>query len=173
MTYHELVNKVKKALTAVDASSVSEHVAVQVNVTGEAEGIFYIEAADGKLAVEPYDYVDRDVLLTVSEETLLAVAAGKQTLEAAVAEGAVAFEGDYGKAMLLNNVLAQLQVKKTRKTPAKKAAAKEETAAEAAPAKRKCGRQKKAAEVVPAAPAAEAKPAVKKTTKTKKATKAE
>lgn len=126
MTYQELVKKVNKALTAVDASAISEHIAVQVNVTGDAEGAFYIEAADGKLAVEPYDYVDRDAMLTASAEDLLAVAAGKLTLEAGVAEGKLALEGNYDKLMMLNTVFAQLPVKKTRKPAAKKTADKTE-----------------------------------------------
>lgn len=186
MTYFELVEKVQKALSDADASSISEHIAVQVNVTGEAEGAFYIEAADGKLNVEPYDYVDRDALLTVSEETLLQVAAGKTTLLAAAMTGKVAFEGNYDKAMQLNDVLTAA-TKKAKKTATKKAAAPKKTAAkkavkeekteEAAAPKRKCTRTKKAetAAEAPAAeaPAAEAKPAAKKTTRTKKAAKAE
>lgn len=187
MTYHELVEKVNAALTAVDASSVSEHVAVQVNVTGEAAGAFYIEVAEGKVAVEPWEYYDRDALVTASEEDILAVAAGKLNLESAIAEGKIAFEGDYSKAMLLNGIFAQLPVAKAKKTAAKKTttkktAAPKKTAAkktavkeekeEAAPAKRKTTRTKKAAETAEAA-AAEATPAAKKTRTTKKAAKAE
>lgn len=162
MTYHELVEKVSKALTAVDAAAVSEHIAVQVNVTGEAEGAFYIEVADGKLTVEPYDYVDRDAMLTASAEDLLAVAAGKLSLEAGIAEGKLAHEGSYEKVMLLNNVFAQLPVKKKRAAAKKttKAAAEKETAAKPA-AKRT--RAKKTVETEEKA--AETKPA-KKTTKT-------
>ncbi len=168
MTYHELVKNVQDTLTAVDASAVSEHIAVQVNITGEAEGIFYIEATDGKLNVEPYDYVDRDAMVTVSEEILLAVMAGKQNVEQAVADGSIYFEGNYDKMMMLSAVFAQLPVKKTRKPAAKKAAAKKP--AEKKPAAKKTTAKKAAAkaDVVEAAPAAEAKPAAKKTTRTKK-----
>ncbi len=193
MTYHELVKKVKDTLTAADASAISEHIAVQVNVTGEAEGIFYIEAADGKLAVEPYDYVDRDALVAASEESILAVMAGKLNVEQAIADGTVYFEGNGDKMAMLSTVFAQLPVKKTRKPAAKKTAAEKkptakkpaakkttkktaakedtaeviaapvETPAEAVPAKRRCTRTKKTEA------AAETKPAAKKTTrKTKK-----
>lgn len=167
MTYHELVEKVKKAMTAVDASAVSEHIAVQVNVTGDAEGAFYIEVADGKLAVEPYDYIDRDAMLTASAEDLLAVAAGKLSLEAGIAEGKLAHEGSYEKTMALNNVLAQLPVKKKRAAAKKtaKAAADKETAAK--PAAKKT-RAKKAAAETEVEVKAEAKPA-KKTAKAKAA----
>ncbi len=167
MTYQDLVKKVGKALTAVDASAVSEHIAVQVNVVGEAEGAFYIEVADGKLAVEPYDYVDRDALLTAAAKDLVAVSAGKLSLEAALSDGTMTCEGNYDKLMVLGGVFAQLPVKKAakprakkaetadaaalvekaekpaKKTRAKKCAAKTEDAAAEAPAKKT--RAKKAA----------------------------
>ncbi len=171
MTYHELVKNVKDTLAAVDASAVSEHIAVQVNVTGEAEGIFYIEAADGKLNVEPYDYVDRDALVAASEDILLAVMAGKQNVEQAVADGSIYFEGNYDKMMMLSAVFAQLPVKKTRKPAAKKTAAAKKPAAKKPAAKKtttkKAAAKTDAAEAV-AAPAVEEKPAAKKTTRTKK-----
>lgn len=190
MTYQELVKKVSKALTAADASGISEHVAVQVNVTGEAEGWFYIEVSDGKLAVEPYTYDDKDACMTVSGEDMLALSAGKLAVEQGLSEGRLLVDGNYDKFMMLSAVFAQMPVKKTRKpaakktadAPAKKTAAKKpaakKTAAkkaadeaetfvapiaeEAAPAKRKCGRPKKSET---AAKATEKKPAAKKTAK--------
>ncbi len=192
MTYQELVKKVSKALTAADASGISEHVAVQVNVTGEAEGWFYIEAAEGKLNVEPYTYDDKDAALTASGEDILALSAGKLALEQGLSEGRLTVEGNYDKFMLLSGVFAQLPVKKTRKSAAKKTEEKAEkkpaakktatrktaakkTAEETetfvapiaeeaapAPAKRRCGRPKKS-ETAEKAPAK--KTATKKTTK--------
>ncbi len=190
MTYQELVKKVSKALTAADASGISEHVAVQVNVTGEAEGWFYIEVSGGKLVVEPYTYDDKDASMTASGEDVLALSAGKLAVEQGLSEGRLLVDGNYDKFMMLSAVFAQLPVKKTRKpaakktadAPAKKTAAKKpaakKTAAkkaadetetfvapiaeEAAPAKRKCGRPKKSET---AAKTTEKKPAAKKTAK--------
>ena len=118
MTYQELVKKVQTALKKADASAVAEHIAAQVNVTGEAEGAFYIEINEGKFVVEPYDYNDRDFLLTADEAEILAVAQGKKTLEAAVTEGTVAHEGDWDKTLLLSNAIPAAK-KTTRKTKAK------------------------------------------------------
>ena len=87
MTYQELVKKVQTALVKADASKIEDHIAVQVNVTGEAEGAFYMEIADRVLYVEPYDYNDRDTLLTADGAVVLAIAQSKTTLDAAVAEG--------------------------------------------------------------------------------------
>ncbi len=197
MTYEKMFEKVKKALTAADASGIGEHVAVQVNVTGEAEGWFYIEAADGKLNIEPYTYDDRDAFLTASGEDLVALSAGKLALEQGLAEGKLVVEGNYDKFMLLSAVFAQMPVKKTRKPAAKKAADKTEekpaakkTAAKKTTAKKTAKKAEETAEtfVAPiteeAAPApakrkcgrpkkseTAAKPAAKKTTEKKTAAK--
>jgi len=105
MTYPELVKKVQTALKKADASAVAEHIAAQVNVTGEAEGAFYIEIIDGTIKAEPYDYNDRDFLLTADEAEILAVAQGKKTLESAIVEGAIAHEGDWEKTLTLGSVI--------------------------------------------------------------------
>lgn len=131
MTYHELVKKVQTALAKADASKVEEHIAVQVNVTGEAEGAFYMEISGGVLYVAPYDYNDRDALLTGDGADVLAVAQGKVSLEAAIADGKLTQEGNHEKALLLGSTIP------AKKTPGRKPAAKKEGAAPAeAPKKR-------------------------------------
>ncbi len=189
MTYHELVKKVQTALAKADASKVEEHIAVQVNVTGEAEGAFYMEISGGVLYVAPYDYNDRDALLTADGAEVLALAQGKLQMEAAIAEGKVACEGNYDKVMTLaatipvkkaaarkKAVVAEAAVAETvevaaetvetvaeqpKKRGRKPADAKTETAA-GQPKKR--GRKSAAAKKADA-PADEKKPAGKKTTR--------
>ncbi|HAJ98306.1 MAG TPA: hypothetical protein DCO72_11295 [Ruminococcus sp.] len=139
MTYHELVAKVQAALAKADASKVENHIAVQVNVTGEAEGAFYMEISGGVLYVAPFDYNDRDALLTADGAEVLNVAQGKITLENAIKEGKIAHEGNWDKTLELSAVIP---VKKTRKATAKvveevkeKAEAKAEEAKEKVEAK--------------------------------------
>lgn len=179
MTYHELVKKVQTALAKADASKIEEHIAVQVNVTGEAEGAFYMEISGGVLYVAPYDYNDRDALLTADGADVLAVAQGKISLEAAIAEGKVAHEGNYDKTLALGSAIPEKKaaVKKTAAT--KKAVAPAEAAPvaetapvaeEAAPAPKKRGRKPKAAAETAAAAAPKAT-AAKKTAAAKKTTK--
>ena len=62
MTYADMFSKVKGLFMESDVSDISEHLAFQFNITGEAEGIFYAEVKDGVLAVEPYEYFDRDAI---------------------------------------------------------------------------------------------------------------
>ncbi|MDE6132393.1 MAG: SCP2 sterol-binding domain-containing protein, partial [Oscillospiraceae bacterium] len=73
MTYEEIFEKSKKLILKNDASGIEGHLAVQVDITGEGEGAFYIELNDGKLAVEPYEYYDRDCKLIISGEDFLSV----------------------------------------------------------------------------------------------------
>ena len=70
MTYEQIVSKVKAKYADADASSLSGTVAIQINLTGKnVEGIFYIEAKDGKVNVEDFPllmHVD-DILTNKAE----------------------------------------------------------------------------------------------------------
>ena len=104
MTYEEIVAKAKSIYENADASKVQEHVAIQFNVTGEGAGAFYLEIKEGKAVVEPYEYYDRDVLVTTTAEVLLKIATGKLGLEKAYLTGKLHAEGNLGKALLLKEV---------------------------------------------------------------------
>ena len=77
MTYQELVSKLKDTYQEKDASKISEHLAIQFNIQGEAEGALYLEIANGQLHVEPYEYYDRDSLFICSAKTLFQIVDGK------------------------------------------------------------------------------------------------
>jgi putative sterol carrier protein len=131
MTYEELVKLAKKTYEKADASAVKEHVAIQFNVTGEAEGAFYLEVKDGKVSVEPYEYYDRDVIVTAEDTVLAQIANGKLGLEAAYLSGKIKAEGNLKKALLLKELKEA-----AKKAPAKKEAAPKKEAAKKAPAKK-------------------------------------
>ena len=121
MTYEDLVKQVKDIAEATDASKIQEHEAFQFNIEGEAEGAFYLEVRDGKADVEPYEYHDRDVLITSTADTLLQIMEGKLDPIAAYTLHKIRVEGDLGKALLLKEVVG----KKPKKKAAKKATKKE------------------------------------------------
>lgn len=104
MTYEEIVASVKAAYADIDASQISEHVAFQFNVTGEGEGAFYVEIKDGKVNVEPYEYYDRDILVTASADTVMGLVNGKIDPVKAYLIGRLKAEGDLGKAALLKQI---------------------------------------------------------------------
>ena len=105
MTYEELVKKIKAAAKKADASSVKEHVAFQFNVTGEAAGAFYLEIKDGNINVEPYEYYDRDVLITSSADNIIKIMTGKLDPVMAFTLQKIKVEGDLGKALILKSVI--------------------------------------------------------------------
>lgn len=107
MTYEELVKQVKDIAEGADAGSVGGHVAFQFNIRGEAEGAFYLEIKDGKAVVEPYEYYDRDVLVSCTAETLLKIVEGKLDPIFAFTTKKIGVEGDLGKALLLKEVVGK------------------------------------------------------------------
>ena len=80
MTYEKIVEKVKKALAKADVSEVKEHLAVQVDVYGEGEGAFYIEAKDDKVNVQPYEFFDHDLRIRCTGDEIVALAEGKKKI---------------------------------------------------------------------------------------------
>ena len=131
MTFIEAFDKVKATMAGADASVIEGHLAIQVNFSDEdANGICYIEVADGQLYVEPYDYYDRDAIITVNSKDLVRVMSGRLGLEKAIEKGVVAVEG---------NLEAALELKKLAKKVTKKTAAKTE---EAPVKKTRCAKKK-------------------------------
>ena len=123
MTYEELVQKIKDIADASDASKIQDHVAFQFNIEGEAEGAFYLDIKDGKADVQPYEYYDRDVLITSTADTLLEIMDGTLDPVLAFTINKIRVEGDLGKALLLKEVVGQ---KKEKKKKAEKKSGKKE-----------------------------------------------
>ena len=112
MTYEELVQRVKDIAESADAGAVQEHVAFQFNIEGEAEGAFYLDIRDGRANVEPYEYYDRDVLITCTAQTLLDIVEGRMDPVLAYSIQKIKVDGDLGKALLLKEVVGQKKAKK-------------------------------------------------------------
>lgn len=94
MKYEELVARVREAMKLAKVSRQVGHVAFQFNVEGEAEGIFYLEIADGKVNVEPYEYYDRDIIIVATAEVIVQMLEGKLTPRVAYTNGQVRVYGD-------------------------------------------------------------------------------
>ena len=54
-----VVTKLRKLAENADVSNV-DFLAVQVNLTDQDPGVFYVEVKDHKINIEPYDYHDRN-----------------------------------------------------------------------------------------------------------------
>lgn len=99
MTYAEFFSEIKSDFMGADVSDITEHLAYQFNITGEASGIFYVEVKEGKLYVEPYEYYDRDVMFTCSADTLRDMARGKLDPVFAFTIQKLKVEGNFDKAL--------------------------------------------------------------------------
>lgn len=98
MTFNEIVEKVRAKAEVTDASDV-DFLAVQVNLTGDDGGVFYIEVKNGNKSVMPYEYIDRSCAVTMSPEDFLKLMDGKLDPVAAFTKGKLKVEGDLGKAL--------------------------------------------------------------------------
>ena len=105
MTYQEMFGRVEQLLAAADASGIGEHLAFQFNITGEGAGAFYLEVKDGAVSVQPYEYHDRDVEITISDENFQKLIDGKLDPVAAFTFGKLKAQGDLGKALELKKLI--------------------------------------------------------------------
>ena len=105
MTYEEVVKEAQRIAAKGDASGIKEHLAVQYNLTGEGEGAFYMEVKDGRIDVQPYDYNDRDILVTADARTILDMMSGKLDAVKAYLTHKITAEGELGKADILKKII--------------------------------------------------------------------
>lgn len=122
MTYEEIVAKAKKEFGTADVSNYEGHLALQINVTGEGEGIFYAEITDGKLFIEPYDYKDNDAVLTADGGDIVSIFSGLLDPVEAFENGLLSVTGDISKALSIQPVIENN--KKASKKTTKKSTAK-------------------------------------------------
>ena len=105
MTYQQIVDRVRDVFEYADARNIFEHIAIQVNITGEGSGIMYVEVAQRQVTVEPYDYYDRDGLITIDSSVLLDICDKKYTLASAYRKGMLSYQGNERKFLAcLNNI---------------------------------------------------------------------
>ena len=101
----ELFQQVKTRFLGADVSQVSDPTRIQINLTGQAAGTFYVEMKGGHLAIEPYEYHDRDVEITVSDENFWKIVERKLDPVAAFTFGKLKAQGDLGKALELKKLI--------------------------------------------------------------------
>lgn len=109
MTYAEYFASVKHDFLDADVSDITEHLAYQFNITGEASGIFYVEVKEGKLSVEPYEYYDRDAMFTATAKTFQDIVDGKLDPVVAFTLQKLKVEGNFDKALKLNELIKRRQ----------------------------------------------------------------
>ena len=112
MTYADFFTKMKSEFMEADVSDITEHLAYQFNITGEASGIFYVEVEEGKLYVEPYEYFDRDAMFTCSAQTLEELSEGKLDPVLAFTIQKLKVEGNIDKALRFKELVDRRNAKR-------------------------------------------------------------
>lgn len=108
MTFDELLTKVRSLTGKADVSNV-DFLAVQVNITGKEEGVFYVEVKDHKVSVEPYEYNDRNCAVTMNMTNFNKLIDGKLDPVLAFTTGKLKVDGDAGKALEFAKLVKQSQ----------------------------------------------------------------
>lgn len=109
MTYQEIVQSVKDICKDASLKDYKKHLAVEVQITGEGEGVFYIEAKDGSVNVEPYDYHDRDVRLIASAENFIKISKGELDPVKAFMTGKLKVDGSIDKALEFKKIVESVK----------------------------------------------------------------
>ena len=102
--FYELLAKVR-GLAEGACIEETNFLAVQVNVTGENGGTFYIEVKDHKINVEPYEYNDRHCALTMDATNFNKLIDGRLDPIFAFTTGKLKVDGDLGKALEFSQLL--------------------------------------------------------------------
>lgn len=91
ITVNDVVAKIYKRIDKAAAKQVAAEgrAAVDIKLYGSFEAHMYIEVKDGKVSVEPYDYIERDLEAAVPVDVALAIADGKTTIKEAVENGSL------------------------------------------------------------------------------------
>lgn len=105
MTFEEVFEKSRDIILEHDVSKIPGHLAVQIDITGEGSGIFYIELLEGKLYVEPYEYYDRDCIFTVSADNFFRLADGTLNPVKAFTLGKLKVDGSIDKALEFQKIV--------------------------------------------------------------------
>lgn len=100
MTFEQVLQKLRTKMANADTSAIQGKLAIQVDLTGKnSAGTLYIEVKDGVLSIEPYEYIDKDALFTVSSDAFLKIVNGKMDPVGAYERGTLKIDGNLGKAL--------------------------------------------------------------------------
>ena len=126
MTFIEQFETIKKKMGKLNTESLPKDLAMQVNLTDEdCGGIFYIANIGGNFAVEPYDYHDHTVMVTIHSGDFLKILSGKLDATDAMFRGLLQIDGNIDHALAIASL-----VKKAEKKPASKKTTSKKTATE-------------------------------------------
>ena len=104
MKFANILKKARALAAEADISGV-DFLAVQINIEGEENGVFYVEVKDGRISVEHYEYYDRQCAITISDADFSKLMRCKLDAVKAYDEGRLRVEGDAGRALQFSDLL--------------------------------------------------------------------
>lgn len=105
MKIDDLTKKMYDMFSKKDLSEAQGKLAIQFNVIGKPTGVFYAEILDGVLSVMPYEYIDRDAVVTASAQDYSDLLDGKFDITEAIATRKLKIEGNVDKLLVLSTLL--------------------------------------------------------------------
>lgn len=98
----EVLKIVRDNFKGKDLSSIKEKIAIEINL--KEDGVFYIEILNGIASVMPYNYIDKDALVTISKDNFIRLISGKLDGVWAFTTKKLRIDGDIGKVIELTNL---------------------------------------------------------------------
>lgn len=107
MTFQEAFAEIREIFIHSDVHDYYGQLAMQITMTGQGGGTFYVKFLDGQLFVEPFDYKEFDILFIADTEDFLKIARGEMNPVAAYTVGKLRIEGDLGKASEIQRLVGR------------------------------------------------------------------
>jgi putative sterol carrier protein len=116
MTFQEKFDELKKTyLDNTLFAGADGDFAAEITLTDpDCGGTFYLKKTGGMIDMEPYDYKDSTVKLTLTSELLEDILNNRMSAVAAFMDGRLDAEGDVNHALSLVNALKKQKPKKRR-----------------------------------------------------------
>lgn len=111
MTYEEIFEKTKEIVLSHNTEGLNNNIAVQINIVGEGEGIFYIALKDGVVFIEPYTYNDNDCIFIITGKDLIKICEGKLSPIKAFTIGKLKIKGSIEKALEFSKIIEEIKEK--------------------------------------------------------------
>ena len=107
MTFQEAFDEIKDIFIHSDVSDYRDFLAIQITMTGEGGGTFYVKFCNGKVEVQPFDYKEHDLIFICDTYDFLKIARGEMSAMAAYTVGKLKIEGDIGRASVIQRLVGK------------------------------------------------------------------
>ncbi len=95
MDFKSAFEKIKNEISEADIKKLVSDFAIQVTITDEdCGGTFYISNMGGNFSVQPYDYRDNTVAVSLTKNDFLRLISGRSKMENFIKSGKIEFCGD-------------------------------------------------------------------------------